>query len=299
MPRWNRPYGFLNVPEDGKEPKVGLFGAPYDRVTSGRPGGRYAPAAIRQASRQLESYSPLIEQDLQDIQAVDRGDLDLKTTSPKEAMSRIQEAAQQLIQQGMTPVMMAGDPLCSLPLFLSLLTQHPDLMVLQLDAHTGLRAEYLGETHCHHTVMHHIHEEIKDPQRIIVYGTRSGTKAEFEMAKRCRVCGPFPSFDHQRLTALRYHLEAVHYRPILVTCDLDVFDPSVSPGVSYPEPGGILYEEFRHLLTYLKGRNIVGVSVAGCCPPADSSDVSATLAAKVVRELSLLPSVYSLEASNA
>lgn len=283
----------------GTEPaRIGFVGVPYEQAEGGgRPGSADAPGAIRHASRLLDTYSPLVELDLHEAGARDEGDL---TWSNREGIGMEQSVVACVTQQleaARVPILLGGDNVCAVPAVTAMLAKYPDLMILQLDAHANL-ALVSPDVSVQRTTMTRIREILPDAQRTVIYGVRAGQRDEIERARQCRVCGPFPSFDHQRLTALRYHLEAVHFRPIFVLCDLDVFDPSVVPGVRYPEPGGIDYEEFRQMLYHLKGRHIAGAAVVGASLRQDVAETSAVVAAKVARELGLLGALWHLRSSS-
>ncbi|TNE49709.1 MAG: hypothetical protein EP343_10805 [Deltaproteobacteria bacterium] len=257
------------------EARVTMIGVPWEDPEA-RTGSRNAPTALRTLCSNLSTYSPLHDKDLSEIQGRDLGNL---PATEIESNSSHHEVYKTILEQGSAPLVVGGDNSANIPLIEVLSQQHDELMVLQLNAHP------FGLTSASDTSAF---EANLQPQDVLVYGMRSGTREDFAEAQQCRQCGPFPSYDHQRLTALRYHLESVHYRPLLVLCDLSVFDPAFVPGASRPDAGGILYGEFRQMLYHLKGRNVVGASLTGCSPEHDPSEATLYLAAKVLRELTLL-----------
>lgn len=269
------PQQFFGYPSEHASPEVTFVGVPWE-APQARSGSQAAPGRLRQLSERISSYSPLLDKDLSEVQGHDNGDL---PPLALEGSSIHQETYQQIGKQGSAPILVGGDLETASPLITELAQQHDELMVLQLSAHPfGLTSKTPPLEQA--SALQH--------QDVLVYGLRSGAKEDFAEARRCRVCGPFPSYDHQRLTALRYHLETVHYRPLLLLCDLSVFDPAVAPGATRPDPGGIQYEEFRQMLHHLKGRNVVGAAVTGCSPQHDPSETTLYLAAKVLREVTLL-----------
>lgn len=283
---WLRSPGCFRFPASDPNADVCIFGAPFDGTASGHAGSRFAPQAIREASEFLETYSPRHDRDTESVAAIDVGDLELPFGNKVGALNQIKAATELILDAQQRPMMLGGEHLCTLPVIQVLTERYPDLVVLQLDAHTDLREEYLGETLSHATVMRRALEHLSSPQDLITYGIRSGLKEEFELLNQCRISGAHHSTSGQRSTALRYHLEAVRGRPLYITLDLDVFDPSLMPGTGTPEPGGIFFDEWIQIESYLKMQNIVGVDIVELCPSVDvPSKMSAILAAKMVREL--------------
>ena len=157
--------------------------------------------------------------------------------------------------------------------------QHPDLVLVQLDAHADLRHEWLGAQHSHACAMRRC-LEVLPSQTLLQIAIRSGTKEEFsELATSGRLT-PFEEIA-QRLHPLRG-------QPLYLTVDLDWFDPAVMPGTGTPEPGGFLWQHFAELVDELKHHNLVGADVVELAPQLDPSGISSVLAAKVTRSLLLL-----------
>lgn len=278
---------FLDLPAHRRGARLALFGAPYDGTSSGRPGSRFAPQAIRAVSNSLEDYSPYQRRDIREIAAVDRGDLELPL-APHEALTHIGQAVFSLIAEGLRPALLGGEHLCTLPVVQALEQEHPDLVVLVFDAHTDLRPSYQGSLLSHATVCRRLLDVLHDPQRLILYGLRSGLREEFELAQSCRFCGPFPNTSAQRLEALAQHLHEIKGSPLYVSLDLDVLDPAIFPGTGTPEPWGIFPEELWQALWQLQPHKWVGFDLVELCPLVDPADVSTIVAAKICRELLLL-----------
>jgi agmatinase len=152
--------------------------------------------------------------------------------------------------------------------------------VIQLDAHTDLRDAYEGVRLSHATVMRRV-AEIVGFERIAQYGIRSGTREEFELARRCLASG-------SELTVTRTVRDRIHTRPVYLTIDIDVLDPSCAPGTGCPEPGGASFAEVQAFLYALQSLNVVAVDVMEVLPAADVNDITSVAAAKLVREAALL-----------
>ncbi len=257
-----------------------LVGMPYDGTCSYRPGTRFAPNAIREASWGLENYSPFLDLDLEQVAYCDAGDVELPFGNRDEVLGRIKIAAQDVLSQSKHWAGLGGEHLVTYPVIEAYLEAYPDLAVVHFDAHADLREDYLGEPLSHATVMRRI-VDIIGPERLLQVGIRSGPKAEFDWMRQHRTLMTSQEEFQQRLSAWKD-------RPVFVTVDLDVLDPSIFPGTGTPEPGGLSFIELQQWFALLKGVNIVGFDAVELSPPYDASGVSNIVAAKAVREILLL-----------
>jgi agmatinase len=257
-----------------------LVGLPYDGTTSYRPGTRFGPEAIRPASWGIETYSPVWDADLSTVAYFDAGDLEFPMGNRDETLARIGQAARETLEAGKHWLGIGGEHLVTYPAVAAYLKQYPDLAVVHFDAHADLRDDYLGEKLSHATVLRRIVDHI-GPERLVQIGIRSGPQEEFEWMRRNGTL----IHTQAQLSEARARLGN---RPIYLTIDLDVLDPSILPGTGTPEPGGMTYQELTHWLLALRGLNIVGADVVELAPHYDPSGVSAVVAAKVIREVLLL-----------
>jgi agmatinase len=259
-----------------------LFGAPYDGTASFRPGSRFGPAAMRQESLGLETYSPYQDRELPEQKIRDIGDLELPMGGPGPALERIGQAVRRILSDGKKPIMLGGEHLVSLPAITACHERWPDLCVLHFDAHADLREEYLGERLSHATVMRRIWDRVGDG-RIWQFGIRSGTTDEFAFARAGRVA--MHPFDCDGVAAA---VEQIGCRPVYLTVDLDVLDPSEFPGTGTPEPGGVTFLMLLKALLQLQGLNIIGADLVELAPHYDASGVSTAVALKLLRELMIM-----------
>lgn len=257
-----------------------MVGVPFDGTTTYRPGTRFGPSAIREASWSLETYCPRLNRDLEHLKLSDVGDLNLSLGNRKAVLRQIYEAACQVIENGQGWVGLGGEHLITLPVIEAYLKNYPDLHVIQFDAHADLRDVYLDERLSHATVMRRIVDHI-GPERLLQVGIRSGPQSEFQWMKHHN------TLCHS-LDELKKRLKSWQGKPVFVTVDLDVLDPSVMPGTGTPEPGGLSYRELEDYLLALDGLKIVGFDVVELSPPCDPSGISNVTAAKVVRQCLLL-----------
>jgi len=268
---------FLGASEDAGAPVV-LLGAPLDVTVSFRPGTRFGPARIRDVSDGIEDYSPVLDRDLTQVPFYDAGDVDLPYGDPDAALAAIEAAVAGVAGTGRLPVVLGGEHLLTLAAVRAVHRVHPDLVVVQFDAHADLRDDYLGVRQSHATVMRRI-GELVGFERLYQLGIRSGTRDEFAFGRaRTRF------YPLQLLEALDHVLPLLAGRPLYVTIDIDVVDPGFAPGTGTPEPGGITPGELLAALHRMRDLRVVGLDVVEVCPPQDASDITAVLAAKLVRE---------------
>ncbi|MEX1307205.1 MAG: agmatinase [Eubacteriales bacterium] len=258
-----------------------ILGAPFDGTVSYRPGTRFGPQAIRQELYGLESYSPYLDRDLDDMWIGDIGDADMPLGNTAGALKAIGEKAEKALKDGKRVVTLGGEHLVSLPVLVAYAKQYPELVVIQLDAHADLRDSFCGEKLSHACVMRRVQGFLGDG-RIYQFGIRSGTKAEFEFAKDHTRMHPF------NLKGIPEAVKAIGDKPVYLTIDLDVLDPSILSGTGTPEPGGVSFRELQAGLGEMAGLNIVGADVVELSPHYDASGVSTAAACKVLRETLLI-----------
>ncbi len=284
-----REFSFFDFPAQLEGARVAVLGLPFDGTSSGTPGSREAPVAIRTVSNRLEDYSPVADRDIWGLPIADVGDVELPHGNTHRVLELIREHAEPIVQKGIKPLSFGGEHLCSLPLIELLVEKYPDLVILQFDAHTDLREEFLGERYSHATVIYHALQKLRSPDSLISYGIRSGSKEEFELLYKTRFCAPPYAPPSQRLRQLERHLQELAPSPLYITFDLDVFDPSILPATGTPEAGGIFFDEFIQAIRILREYPaVVGADVVELCPPLDHTKASTLLAANVAKELALL-----------
>ena len=257
-----------------------ILGCPYDGSASFRPGARFGPSAIRKASWGIETYSPYLQRDLTQRLIHDMGDLELPLGEKKIAFDYIQKALRKILSKNKFPILLGGDHLITLPILEEIVTLHPNVHLLQLDAHTDLRGDYLGETLSHSTVMRRVVDRL-GKGRLSQIGIRSGTEEEFKLAQEMRST---VSSDRKSLGAMVRRLGS---RPVYITLDLDLFDPGLLPGVGTPEPGGLTFQEFISLLKALQPLHVIGFDIVELTPDYDPTQISSVTASVILREMIL------------
>jgi agmatinase len=272
---------FIGCDSDYKDATAVLFGAPFDSTTSFRPGARFGCREMRSQSFGLETYSPYLDRDLTDIAVFDGGDLELCFGDASLALRQIEEYTAEILRDGKTPVMLGGEHLVTLGAFRAVFYKYPDVRIVHFDAHADLRDDYLGATLSHASVLRRCHDLVSDG-RIYQFGIRSGDRSEFEFA---RVHTHLRKFDFGGLPEV---IKTLRDKPVYLTIDLDVLDPSEFPGTGTPEAGGVGFMDLIGAIKDVCALNIVGCDLVELSPVYDQSGISTAVACKVLRELLLL-----------
>ena len=265
--------------------KVSLLGVPYDGTCCFRPGARFGPSAVREDSYGIETYCPQLNLDLEDINYADLGSLDIPLGHTELIIDYVRNATDVLLQNNLKPLIIGGEHSITNGVIKSIITNYPELIMIQLDAHADLRDEWLGNKFSHACTMKRC-LEILPSKKIFQIGIRSGTKSEFlEMYNNKRL------IQHTLGKKAKYldeALKSLKGTPIYLTFDLDWFDPSLMPGTGTPAPGGYFWNDFAAIIDVIKSHNLIGADVVELSPKLDNTGISSILAAKVIRSLIML-----------
>ncbi|MDD2362613.1 MAG: agmatinase [Oscillospiraceae bacterium] len=271
---------FIGCQSEYRDADIVIFGAPFDSTTSYRPGARFASKSIRSESFGIETYSPYQDGDISDFKVFDAGDLELCFGDPRPALQKIEEFTAEILKDGKLPIMIGGEHLVTLGAVKAVAKQWDNLHIIHFDAHADLRNDYLGAELSHASVMRRIWDLVGD-NKIFQFGIRSGDKAEFLWAK-----------DHVKMNKFNFNgledvINSLDGKPVYLTIDLDVLDPSGFPGTGTPEAGGVSFLELLDAIIKTGRLNVVGCDINELCPVYDQSGISTTMACKILRELIL------------
>ncbi|GEL09072.1 agmatinase [Salisediminibacterium halotolerans] len=275
---------FIMADKSYDDAAVVLFGMPMDWTASFRPGSRFGPNRIREASIGLEEYSLDLDRHLEDVPVHDRGDMLLPFGNAARSIEMIGAWADQLFADGKWPIGLGGEHLVSWPLIRSAAAHFNDLAVIHIDAHADLREEYEGEVLSHSTPIRKTCERI-GPENVYSFGIRSGMQEEFAYAKRSGMT----MHVHDVLEPLQSVLPELAGRPVYVTIDIDVLDPAFAPGTGTPEAGGISSRELLASIREIARSkvNVIGCDLVETLPAYDQAEITAVSASKCVREMLL------------
>jgi agmatinase len=270
---------------------VGIVGVPFDGGTSYRPGARFGPAAVRQASRLLRPYHPAADAlPFALAQVVDAGDIACTPFSTEEAVTQIQAGADALLAQGAHLVAVGGDHTIALPLLRATSARHGPLALVHFDAHLDTWDTYFGQRYTHGTPFrraweeglllrdHSIHVGLRGP----LYG-RSDLSDDTTMGFAQVTTDDVA--EHGVAAIVERMRARVGQAPLYVSVDIDVLDPAHAPGTGTPEAGGLTSRELLGLLRGLGQSAVVGADVVEVSPAYDHAEITAVAASHVLYEL--------------
>jgi agmatinase len=252
-----------------------LLGIPFDSYSSYLQGAGEAPAKIRAAMACDASNSwPELGVDLGVAEVYeDAGDLAFRG---KDAFATIEARVGELIDEGKRPVSLGGDHSITFPIVKAVARRYPELTIFHFDAHPDLYEEFEGNRLSHACPFARI-MEAGLAKRLVQIGIRTLNRHQKEQAERFGV----EVVEMRKLPAYE-KLKAAG--PVYITFDMDVLDPAFVPGISHREPGGMSVREAIAHLHAIDGE-IVGADVVEYNPVQDVAGITATVAAKVLKEI--------------
>lgn len=293
VPRFAGVSTFMRMPHvhdlESRDADAAFLGTPFDDATTYRPGARFGPRAIREASTILKPYNPETGTNLQDYDLVDHDDVATVPGYIEDTFDTIEERVAYVLEQGVFPAIAGGDHSTTLPVLRAVAEEHGPVSLVQFDAHSDLWTEYFGRDHNHGTTVHFaIEEGLIDPGRSIRVGDRGGLYGP-EDVERFEASG-IEAYTAEEVTELGIDDVGERIRdrvdgPVFATIDIDAVDPAYAPGTGTPMPGGFTSREILGLTRQLQGLDLVGFDLVEVAPPYDDrAGTTAILAANVVFE---------------
>lgn len=276
---------FSGLQKPFEEADYVILGVPFDVTSTYRTGARFGPAAIRQASLNIETYSFRSGLDVEDLRLHDLGDLHISTDT-KKTLEMLRSVIKDVLKVDKTPVTIGGEHTITLGIMKGLGGRVSETAVVSFDAHLDLRNEFLGLKLSHTTFMRRICEEAK-PAKIIEVGTRAVCKEELAYAKKAKI----EFFTSQQIRkegsekiAKQLEEKLAKCKSLYVSVDMDVLDPAYAPAVQNPEPDGIATSTLLDIVCRICDSRTIGFDVLEIAPSYDQG-VSAIQAAKVTFEM--------------
>jgi agmatinase len=260
------------------KPNIHLIGLPTDQNSSFERGAALAPPAIRAAlwtdRGNLSAQSGL--EIGADIALKDIGDLPLSDVDCAADDALITEAVTDAINANAIPLLLGGDHAVTYPIVAALAGRHGPLNILHFDAHPDIYADFEGNPRSHASPFARILEG-GHAKRIVQVGIRTLNTHCREQAERYNVeILPILDFDVGMVPILD--------GPLYISVDLDGIDPCEAPGVAHPEPGGLTVREVLSIIAK-QSAQIIGADIVEFNPARDVNDITAIVAAKLVREI--------------
>ncbi|WP_460719883.1 agmatinase [Microbacterium aureliae] len=270
---------------------IAIVGVPFDSGVSYRPGARFGPAHVREASRLLRPYNPA-----QDVfpfgsqQVSDAGDLIGNPFDIAAAVSEIEAGARALRGRADRLVVIGGDHTIALPLLRAVSAEHGPVAVLHFDAHLDTWDTYFGAPTTHGTPFRRASEEgLIDLTASMHVGIRGPLYAKSDLEDDERLGFAIVSSEFVEEQGVEAAVERIRARvgdkPLYISIDIDVLDPAHAPGTGTPEAGGLTSRELLRMLRALTDLRIVGADVVEVAPAYDHAQLTAVAASHVVYEL--------------
>ena len=266
---------------------LAILGVPFDQAVTHRPGSRFGPRAIREAST-LQPYDPPYGwpyDPLTEMTVVDTGDLafDYARTSAFPAALTARVAG--ILAHGIGTVTLGGDHFITLPILRAYAAVHGPMSVIQFDAHSDLWVDDDMDRIDHGTFLYKaVKLGLVDSVRSVQIGIRTHTEDRLGLpmidARAVHEQGPDAVAEQVRAI--------VGDAPAYVTFDIDALDPAFAPGTGTPVWGGLHSWQAAAILRGLAGLRVVGGDVVEVSPPCDTTGATAIAGAHVATEIMCL-----------
>jgi agmatinase len=296
-PRFTGPSTFARLPYvtdlDGVD--LAITGVPFDTGVSYRVGGRFGPAAVREASMMLRPYNPNVGvAPFEVLSCVDHGDIPIVPGYTEPSYAAIETAVGSIVAAGVVPLLIGGDHACTLAHLRAMRARGPHpgpVAVIDFDAHTDAWDSYFGQRYNHGTWMRRaIEEGLVDVEHSIEVGLRGSlygaddwlvlrSELDLDYLTTEDVIGLGGAATAERIR------QRVGDRPAYLTFDVDVVDPGFAPGTGTPEPGGPSAHDVLTIVRGLTGIDFVGFDVVEVIPAYDPAGQTAFLAANLAYEM--------------
>jgi agmatinase len=278
---------------------VAVVGVPFDTATSMRPGARFGPAGIRDASLLLRPWHPVQKVDV--FGALSFADLGDLTTTPGNALRTTEQIAAQLepiLRAGAVSLVLGGDHSIVLGELRAHAAVHGPVGVVLLDAHADTWEQYYGERYFHGTPFKRAMEEgLIDPSRSLLAGMRGSLYAAADLDEPRSWGFEIVPCEELRTWTPQQYGERVRARlgdgPAYLSFDIDCLDPAFAPATGTPEVCGLLPHEAIGFLRALRGVRFTGFDIVEVAPAYDTAaQTTALVAANVGYELLALAALF-------
>ena len=292
-PRYAGIATFARLPQlrDVSHADIAVVGVPFDSGVSYRPGARFGPSHIREASRLLRPYNPAQNvEPFSSQQIADAGDISANPFDILEAVDQIEKGATELSSGNTRLVTLGGDHTIALPLLRVVGKKYGPVAVLHFDAHLDTWDTYFGAPITHGTPFRRASEEgLIDLTASMHVGTRGPLYGPEDLRDDARLGFAIissPEIETEGLPrAIERMLARLGDRPVYISVDVDVLDPAHAPGTGTPEAGGMTSRELLAMIRALRSVNLVGADIVEVAPAYDHAQLTAIAASHIAYEI--------------
>ncbi len=289
------------IPMDqAKDLDVGIVGVPFDLGTNFRPGSRFGPAGIREASRIIRLINGRTRVAPFEIARIaDIGDTPVHPVLFDESIKIITECFCRISEKGIRPLALGGDHTISLPILRGL-ARNEAVGMIHFDAHSDTGDQVRGSKINHGTPFRRAVEEgLLDPKRVVQIGLRSqiASQDEYDWARSVGMT-LITMDDYEsmgRAAVIEEARRVVGDGKTYLSFDIDGLDAIYCPGTGVPEPGGFSMRDALVMLGGFRGINMIGADICEVAPYLDSAGITSLHAAHLGFELICLLAEASRE----
>ncbi|MBI2546351.1 agmatinase [Candidatus Woesearchaeota archaeon] len=259
--------GLDNEFSDYKKAKVAVLQVPYEGTVSYGKGASKGPAAIIEASKNMELYDEELDENFSTIGIATMPATKIGEDSRKTA-ENVHADTGKALADGKFPVILGGEHSFSWGAVKACKEKYTDLSVLYLDAHGDLRERYDDNKYSHACALKRIADIVG--YKFVHVGTRSMSDEEAELIKGNRLLKQFlfakdivPAKDEKWIDKAVAQLS----RNVYISIDIDCMDSGIMPTTGTPEPGGLNWYHIIHLMRKAcQKRNVVGFDIVELAP---------------------------------
>lgn len=263
---------------------LAVTGVPFDQAVTHRPGARFGPRAIREASA-LQPFDPPYGWDYSPLEALavaDYGDVGFDYARVADFPGALRDHVRGILGQGAGCIAMGGDHYVTFPILQAHAEKHGPLSLIQFDAHSDTWPDDDMDRIDHGTMFYKaVKTGVIDPATSVQVGIRTVNEDTLGVTTiDARTVHEAPPGEIAgRIKRI------VGSRPCYLTFDIDCLDPAFAPGTGTPVWGGLSSAQAAAILRDLAGIDLVGGDVVEVSPPYDTTGATAIAGAHVVMEL--------------
>lgn len=270
-----QPYG-----RELKHTDIAILGVPFDLAVCNRPGTRFGPRAIRQASRDISSWKnqyPWGFNPFDYVNVTDYGDVIYRYGNAGEMVEQTQLCVADILGKGAQTLSLGGDHFVSLPILREVFKQHGAVSLVHFDAHTD--TERNDNPYDHGCMFYRAVEEgLVDPTRSVQIGIRTDYDKEYD--RFTVIDSPTVHRIGTDATVGKINQIVGNHKAYL-TFDIDALDPAYAPGTGTPVPGGLTSYQALEILRGIQNIDFVGMDIVEVAPDYDTSEITALVAAQL------------------